>query len=293
MTDMVNHPPHYTHGPIECVRAIHAALGNRGFLSYLRGTIIKYSWRAEHKGATMQDMAKIGFYSNEAVVVAGALELEDSETKKQTAEPRAMRDALKHAAEQAQKDHAEIERLERELGRFQGEITDAECAKVGPWIEAIRRAANLGDGLSRAEVLRLTAISLYKVRPEINPNAQQVKDTIMRAERESVLADILATEPGTLVAFKTHPGPDHPDAHTFHGLSKMVWDEDKLRAATTQAKLPERGTPANAVGEAMQALDRAVEATRGITFAPDGETARQIVDCQNLTQALICRIGRI
>jgi hypothetical protein len=179
MTDMVNHPPHYTHGPIECVRAIHAALGNRGFLSYLRGTIIKYSWRAEHKGATKEDMAKIGFYSNEAVEVAGALELEDSETKHQTSELRAMRDALEHAAEKAQKDHAEIERLERELGRSQGR--SAFGAK----------------------------------------------------------------------------------------------------------------TPANKVGEAMQALDRAVEATHGITFAADGEIARQIVDCQNLTQALICRIGRI
>jgi len=246
MTDMVNHPPHYTHGPIECVRAIHAALGNRGFLAYLRGTIIKYSWRAEHKGATKEDMAKIGFYSNEAVMVAGAIEVE----------------------------------------------------------------------------------------AEINPNAQQIKATILRAERESVLAGILATEPSTLVIFKTHPGPDHPDASTFHGLTKMVWDEDKLRAAATQAEQPleadlgamrealehaaaqarkdhaeierlenelrrftiqmgHRATPAQQITAARQAMKEADFAAKGIVFAADGSAAADIVAIQNHAQGLICRIGRI
>jgi hypothetical protein len=129
MTDMVNHPPHYTHGPIECIRAIHAALGNRGFLAYLRGTIIKYSWRAEHKGATMQDMAKIGFYSNEAVEVAGAIQVEESNTK--ATDMRAMQEALEHAALQARKDAETIDRLENELIRAQRRpATHAPAAQV-------------------------------------------------------------------------------------------------------------------------------------------------------------------
>jgi hypothetical protein len=169
MTDMVNHPPHYTHGPIECVRAIHAALGNRGFLAYLRGTIIKYSWRAEHKGATKEDMAKIGFYSNEAVVVAGAIEVEEADTK-------------------------------------------ATWRQLGPKLKAMQQTLDR-DGKDPVE-----------------------GDTSMWPASESFLADILATDPSTVISFKTHPGPDHPDAHEFRGLSKMVWDEDKLRAAITQAK---------------------------------------------------------
>jgi hypothetical protein len=176
MTDMVNHPPHYTHGKIECIDAIESALGPAGFQAYCRGVIIKYSWRVEHKGAAAQDLGKIGWYAERARQARGNAKFVEQPTE---ADIGAMRDGLEHAAAQARKDAAEIERLKLELGRFQGRT--AFVAKI----------------------------------------------------------------------------------------------------------------PANAVGEAMQALGRAVEATRGITFAADGEIARQIVDCQNLTQALICRIGRI
>lgn len=60
--DMVEHPPHYTHGEVECIDAIKSALGNDGFRSYLKGQIIKYLWRADHKGSKVQDLKKAEFY---------------------------------------------------------------------------------------------------------------------------------------------------------------------------------------------------------------------------------------
>ena len=50
MGDNVNHPDHYTFGDIECIDAIHAALGDVGFVSYCEGNAIKYLWRHRFKG---------------------------------------------------------------------------------------------------------------------------------------------------------------------------------------------------------------------------------------------------
>lgn len=60
--DMVNHPPHYTAGGIECIDAMRAALGDAGFAFYLRGTVMKYLWRGPHKGAEAQDYQKAAWY---------------------------------------------------------------------------------------------------------------------------------------------------------------------------------------------------------------------------------------
>ena len=50
MSDNVNHPDHYTFGEIECIDAIHAALGDEGFIAYCEGNAIKYLWRHRFKG---------------------------------------------------------------------------------------------------------------------------------------------------------------------------------------------------------------------------------------------------
>lgn len=50
MSDSVNHPDHYTFGGIECIDAIHAALGDDGFIAYCEGNAIKYLWRHRLKG---------------------------------------------------------------------------------------------------------------------------------------------------------------------------------------------------------------------------------------------------
>ena len=39
-SDMVNSPPHYNQGGIECIDAIEAALGKEGFRAYCRGNAI-------------------------------------------------------------------------------------------------------------------------------------------------------------------------------------------------------------------------------------------------------------
>lgn len=48
--DLVNSPPHYKQGDIECIDAIKAALTEEEFRGYCKGNAIKYSWRERHKG---------------------------------------------------------------------------------------------------------------------------------------------------------------------------------------------------------------------------------------------------
>lgn len=50
MVDMVNNPPHYKQGAIECIEAIRAALTPEEFRGYCKGNSIKYVWRELHKG---------------------------------------------------------------------------------------------------------------------------------------------------------------------------------------------------------------------------------------------------
>lgn len=48
--DMVNHPPHYTAGGIECIEAIRAALTPDEFRGHCKANAMKYIWREAHKG---------------------------------------------------------------------------------------------------------------------------------------------------------------------------------------------------------------------------------------------------
>tara|TARA_Y100001937_G_scaffold116490_1_gene168485 strand:+ start:740 stop:967 length:228 start_codon:yes stop_codon:yes gene_type:complete len=65
--DEVNFPSHYRKGKIECIDAIEAALTTEEFLGYLKGQIIKYTWRAKHKGKESQDYQKLQWYSTRLV----------------------------------------------------------------------------------------------------------------------------------------------------------------------------------------------------------------------------------
>ena len=47
--DMVNHPPHYNKHGIECFDAIRAALDDDEFRGYIKGNLIKYTWRERYK----------------------------------------------------------------------------------------------------------------------------------------------------------------------------------------------------------------------------------------------------
>lgn len=60
--DMVNQPPHYTQGGVECIDAIQAAVtGKPPYEAWLTGQIIKYVWRYNFKNGK-QDLEKAEFY---------------------------------------------------------------------------------------------------------------------------------------------------------------------------------------------------------------------------------------
>lgn len=61
MADMVNHPEHYCKGGIECIDAIEASMDAEAFMGFLKGNVIKYLWRYEHKGG-LEDLRKAEFY---------------------------------------------------------------------------------------------------------------------------------------------------------------------------------------------------------------------------------------
>lgn len=48
-SDDINHPAHYTAGKVECIDAIEAALTPEEYRGYLKGNILKYTWRERQK----------------------------------------------------------------------------------------------------------------------------------------------------------------------------------------------------------------------------------------------------
>lgn len=61
--DAVDHPRHYASGSIECIDAIEAALTPEEFSGYCKGNMLKYTWRAGHKGSAAEDISKARWYA--------------------------------------------------------------------------------------------------------------------------------------------------------------------------------------------------------------------------------------
>jgi hypothetical protein len=59
--DKVNNPSHYNAGEIECIDAIAAALTPDELKGFVKGNVIKYLWRTEHKGG-LEDLKKAQWY---------------------------------------------------------------------------------------------------------------------------------------------------------------------------------------------------------------------------------------
>ena len=57
MTDMINHPPHYTShaSGVECVQITE-------HMGFCLGNAVKYIWRADLKGDAVEDLKKARFY---------------------------------------------------------------------------------------------------------------------------------------------------------------------------------------------------------------------------------------
>lgn len=60
--DLVNHPPHYKAHPsgIECIEITR-------HMNFNCGNAMKYIWRADHKGANIQDLEKAIWYLNDEI----------------------------------------------------------------------------------------------------------------------------------------------------------------------------------------------------------------------------------
>ena len=64
--DIVNHPPHYTKGDIECIEAIETQLTREEYRGYLKGKIAEYNWSEKHKGG-IEDLKKAQWHLNRLV----------------------------------------------------------------------------------------------------------------------------------------------------------------------------------------------------------------------------------
>ena len=64
--DLVNHPPHYASGAIECIEAIEAQLTPEEYRGYLKGNCVKYQWRERQKGG-LESLKKAQWYLNRLI----------------------------------------------------------------------------------------------------------------------------------------------------------------------------------------------------------------------------------
>jgi len=60
--DMVDNPPHYNNGSVECIEAIEAMLSKDEYIGYLRGNALKYMWRFRYKSKPFEDLRKARWY---------------------------------------------------------------------------------------------------------------------------------------------------------------------------------------------------------------------------------------
>jgi hypothetical protein len=64
VSDVVNHPPHYNQGAVECIQALES-LGIAK--DYCRANALKYLWRMADKGKALEDCRKAQWYVNRLV----------------------------------------------------------------------------------------------------------------------------------------------------------------------------------------------------------------------------------
>lgn len=69
MTDLINHPAHYTAGAVEAIDVIEGAVqaGPTPMSGYLQGQVLKYLLRMWHKGNALQDAQKAQWYLNRLI----------------------------------------------------------------------------------------------------------------------------------------------------------------------------------------------------------------------------------
>jgi len=68
--DAIN-PSHYTAGEVECFDAIASALNHDELRGYLKGQVIKYTWREGHKNGD-EDLKKAQWYIEHLIAMGDA-----------------------------------------------------------------------------------------------------------------------------------------------------------------------------------------------------------------------------
>lgn len=67
MSDPIN-PDHYKGKDVECIDAIKASMSSDEFLGYLRGNVMKYTWRMRQKGDPAENAHKAAWYLNRLIM---------------------------------------------------------------------------------------------------------------------------------------------------------------------------------------------------------------------------------
>jgi hypothetical protein len=65
--EMVEEPPHYNMGSIQCIDAIEESMGSTAFEGYLKGNVLKYLWRYTYKKKALEDLKKAQWYLDKLI----------------------------------------------------------------------------------------------------------------------------------------------------------------------------------------------------------------------------------
>lgn len=74
--DNVNSPEHYTKNPMHTIDVIENSMSPEEFIGYLKGNIIKYNSRSEHKGSPIEDLKKALWYQTKLVETRQKVDLQ-------------------------------------------------------------------------------------------------------------------------------------------------------------------------------------------------------------------------
>lgn len=75
MTDNVNAPAHYAGEGMQVIDAIHAFFGEREYVGFLWGNVVKYVLRYRKKGG-VEDLEKARWYLNKLIVAESVAEVD-------------------------------------------------------------------------------------------------------------------------------------------------------------------------------------------------------------------------
>ena len=67
--DVVNKPPNYNTGKIDCIDASEQSMDEKEYAGYLKGNVVKYLWRYNYKGKPTEDLKKAAWYLDRLIEI--------------------------------------------------------------------------------------------------------------------------------------------------------------------------------------------------------------------------------